>query len=238
MAISRAAGRVLRLLFATLLLVRRPRPIHARGRMLEGRITWLGNPVRSGIVWIDGERDASVPVVARLSRGIGLPPVFPDIIGLALRLDVGGRPADLELASTGFGVPGRFMLVPHRSPARATLGTLVPYRGPSGPVLVCARTLTPPDLAAGGQPLDAALSDGEWRLRLYHAGPARKWHPFADLSLREAPDRADDLRFDAVVRPIPGAGSYRWVRAARQPSYDLTQREQPAHTPAKSSSST
>jgi hypothetical protein len=159
-----------------------------------------------------------------VSRSIGLPSALPDVIGLALRLEVDGRPADIELASTGFGVPLRFALMLHRSPSRARLGTLLPYRGEAGPRLLCARTLAPRSLPAGVRALDTALTQEPWRLRLFFASPGGKWHPFADVTLRAGADRpSDDMRFDAVRHPLPGAGTYPWVRALRQPSYELAQ---------------
>jgi hypothetical protein len=222
--LARLGGRGLRLLFAAIMLVRRPRPIHARGRMLEGTLTWLGNPVESGIDWIDDPGPEPLPVRGRLSRSVGLPAPLPDVLGLALRVEAEGRPADLELASTGFGVPGRFVLVPHRSPSSARYGTLMPYRSSLGPVLLCARPEKGPSLPAGGAALDEALSVQPWRLRLYFAHGAGKWHPFAELSLHLIdPQPADELRFDAVRRVLPGAGTYEWVRALRQPSYSLAQ---------------
>lgn len=193
--------------------------------MLVGEITWLRPSVPSGIHWIDEPPDRPLPVTARLSRSVGLPAVLPDVIGLAMRVDAGGRPADIELASTGLGVPSRFMLLPHRSPSRARFGTLFPYRSRLGPRLICARPLPRPHpLPAGGAALDSALAADAWRLRLYHASPTGKWHPFADLALRPGADQADEhLRFDSVRRPLPGADNYAWVRAARQPSYRAVQ---------------
>jgi hypothetical protein len=221
--IARVIGAALRVLFGAILLVRRPRPIHAAGSVLRGHIQWLDGAAPAGIAWIDEAPAEPVPVIARLSRSVGLPPALPDIIGLALRVDADGRPADIELASTGIGVPTRFLLTPHRSASRATLGTLFPYRGARGPVLLCARTIAPRMLPAGGDALADALIRG-WRVRLFHATPLGKWHGFADVTLRLHEEQSDtDLRFDAVRRALPGAGTYDWVRAVRQPSYRLAQ---------------
>jgi hypothetical protein len=222
---SLVVGEALRALFRAILVLRRPRPIHSRGRVLAGEVSWIPGAAPSGIRWIDEPPDHPLPVVARLSRSIGLPPVFPDIIGLALRLDAGGRPVDLELASTGLGVPSRFLLLPHRSPSHARYSTLLPYWSPGGPVLVCARPVSPGEpLPAGGAALERALAIGAWHLRLYHATPTGKWHAFADLSLRLSENQDDaDLRFDSVRHGLPGADTYPWVRALRQPSYRLVQ---------------
>jgi hypothetical protein len=231
LTLARLAGSALRAVFAAILLVRRPRPIHVKGLVLSGEISWLGNTrARSGIRWIDEPPGEPVAVVARLSRSIGLPTWAPDVIGLALRVDAeaqpGGprRPIDLELASTGFGVPSRYLLVPHRSPSRARLGTLLPYRTDRGPVLIGARTLTPRDLPAERRSQAARLSQEPWVLRLYHARPTGKWHPFAEVSLRRAADQGDStLRFDSVRHPLPGAQIYDWMRAVHQPAYRLAQ---------------
>jgi hypothetical protein len=221
--IALAGGWMLRDVFAALLRVRRPRPIHPRGRILEGWITWLPRAATSGIGWIDAAPPAPQRVIARLSRSLGLPDPLPDVIGLALRVDHEGRPADLELASTGLGIPSRFLLIPRRSPSRTPLTTILPYRGEDGPVLVAARTLGS-SLPASGPALDAALASDGWRLRLYHAAPTGLWHPFAEVSLR-ASDSADDarLRFDAGRHPLPGSREYEWVRALRDPSYRRVQ---------------
>ena len=222
--LARFGGRVLRALFAGILLLRRPRPIHVRGRVLEGHITWLPGAEPSGIAWVDDAPSAPVPVVARLSRSVGLPGVLPDVIGLALRIDAGKRPADIELASTGRGVPGRFVLTVHRSPSRAWFGTLLPYRSSRGPVLLAARQVSGGTLPAREDLLDAVLTRVAWRLRLYHATPTGLWHPFADVSLRMSAEQDDAmLRFDSVRNAIPGAESYPWVRELRQPSYRRVQ---------------
>jgi len=222
---SRLLGEALRSVFRVILLLRRPRPIHSRGRVLRGELSWITGAAAAGIRWIDEPPGHPLPVVARLSRSLGLPPALPDIIGLALRADAGGRPVDLELASTGLGIPSRFMLLPHRSPSHARFGTLLPYWSPRGPILLCARPVSSGEpLPAGGRPLDEALAKDPWLLRLYHATPTGKWHPFAELSLRLSENQDDArLRFDSVRHGLPGADTYAWVRALRQPSYHLVQ---------------
>ncbi|MGP3534519.1 hypothetical protein ACTU3I_06975 [Microbacterium sp. RD1] len=223
-ALAQLAGTVLRGGFAILLRLRHPRPIHAHGVVLEGHLRWSGQHTRSGITWIDDAPLQEVAVVARVSRSVGLPAWLPDVIGLALRVDDDGGPADVELASTGIAVPSRFALIPHLSPARAVLTCVLPYRGASGPVLVGALPRTPGDLPADPEALAAVLRATPWRLRLCFATPSGRWHPFAELTLRTAPDQDDrELRFDAVRRMLPGADAYPWVRMLRQPSYRLTQ---------------
>jgi len=214
-------GYVLRAVFAVLLLLRRPRPIHPHGVVLEGELTRTGAPPPSGIPWID-DRTPAGAVTARLSRSAGLPAWLPDVLGLALRLDGPTGTADLELATTGFGVPGRFLLSPHRRPSGVTFGTLLPYRSRRGPVLICARSAPTPALPASLADQLRSLQRTPWRLRLYFAAPTGRWHRFADLRLHARQDQDDrDLRFDADRNTV--AASYRWVRRLRQPSYRLVQ---------------
>lgn len=221
---SGMAGRALTGVFAAILLVRRPRPIHPRGVELEGEVSWLGRS-QSGIRWIDDPPAGPVPIRARASRSVGLPAPLPDIIGLAMRFEAEGRVADLELASTGTGVPGRYGLLLHGSPSRAHLSTLLPYLGDGGPILLAARTIAPQDLPTALPALTIRLQRDAWRLRLYAATPRGRWHPFADVVLRATPGRGDSpLRFDAGRRLLPGARLPGWVHAVRQPSYDLVQR--------------
>lgn len=220
---------MLKVLFAGILLLRRPRPIHVRGRVLEGHVTWLPGAKRSGIAWVDDASPTPVPVVARLSRSIGLPSGWPDVLGLALRMDIDDRPIDIELASTGRGVPGRFALTAHGPVSRAWFGTLFPYRSSCGPVLIGARQVSKRTLPTRDEHLDAVLVGDGWRIRLYHATPMGLWHPYAEVSLRmrvNQPRFGQDSagpRFDSVRNALPGAGTYGWVRALRQPSYRMVQ---------------
>lgn len=209
---------LLRGVFAALLVLRRPRPIHVRGTMLAGTIRWVGPRRRSGISWIDEPPPTGeARIVARLSRSLGLPEALPDILGLALRLadDPATSEADagdIEFASTGRGVPLRYALLPLRRPESARFGILLPYRGRRGPVLLSATTVD------GGPDADA------WRLVLSFASPLGPWRPFALVRLSRTVWSGDQPRFDAGRRVLPGARVYPWVRALRQPSYDRVQR--------------
>jgi hypothetical protein len=236
------AGRALAGVTSAIMLVRRPRPIHSRGVVLTGEVRWLPGARRAlaGIRWIDEPPAGGVQAVtARVSRGIGLPPALPDIIGLALRLETPDGPADLELSSTGFDVPGRFMLLPHRSASSPWYSTLLPYRGTRGPVLVGARTRRPRGLPPVDADLAARLGSEEWVLDLFSAGLTSRWRRFAELRLSSVAEVHEtplvdtsphtvvdgaELRFDAVLRPLPGAENYRWTVDLRRPAYRRAQR--------------
>lgn len=220
--VSAAAGQVLAATVAGVRVLRRPRPLHPHGVALRGRIDWLEHHEPSGIGWIDdGAPDGQV-VEARLSRGAGLPAPFPDVWGLALRASTPSGPADVLLAATGLGVPGRWLLRPARTPDRLRYTSLIPYRGTAGPVLIAARAVPGPALSSDPRATAAVLDEGSWVLELMHAAPLGLWHRFARLVLaRDAGVVGTDTatRFDPMLRPLPGSATYPWTRNLREPGY-------------------
>ncbi len=115
-------GGVVRAGFAAIAKLRGARVFHPVGVTLtgvfraEGELTALIGP---------GERR----VIARLSKGIGTPGAWPDVLGLALRTeDLHDQPWDFTLASTGSSTLGRLTPVVPQGWASATYGSLMPYR--------------------------------------------------------------------------------------------------------------
>jgi hypothetical protein len=206
------AGRVLAAAFAGIRVLRRPRPIHPNGAVHVGHVNWV-NPGgrKSGISWIDAPpASGRQEVIVRVSRSIGLPSALPDVIGLAFKFMTERGAADLELASSWLGQPNRFMLRPSRSLGGA-FGSLMPYRGDVGPVLLSARP--------------KHRDDKVWQLDLFHATPTSTWCRFAEVSLatKSLPD-TPELRFDPIVNPLPGTTAYDWTRRLRQRSYRAARR--------------
>ncbi|MHA7239409.1 hypothetical protein [Arthrobacter sp. TMS1-12-1] len=228
--ISSAIGKGFEGVFRGIKRVRRHRPIHTRGLRLEGTVVVHGPGEPSGIAWVDQPGES--PATARVSRSAGTPDGLPDVMGLAVRLhhpDEGSAPStfsDVLLSTTGWSVPGRFVLVPRLGVSRAPFSTMMPYRGDDGPVLLGARTVGPAGLPASLPRFERALGSSSWQLGLFVATPLGPWQRFGTLTLVLAPEAGDtDLRFDAVLHPLAGASTYEWARRLREPSYALSRRE-------------
>lgn len=191
---------------------RGPKPLHPEGSVVVGTLRRTGS-VGSGVAWLDAA--GSDEVLVRLSRAIGLPDGFPDIYGLAVRVDADGRPGDLLLASTGLGRLTRFVLTFGRSVAARPLTTLLPYRSPHGPLLIAARPARPRADGAG-EPLRFDLS---WSVGL------GAWTRFGELTVREEAGPDPTISFDPVENPLPGLELYDWVRRLREPAYNGARQE-------------
>lgn len=217
--LSTTAGRGFALLFRGIKTLRPQRPIHPEGVSLTGPLEKFPPGRRSGISWLDTPGTSQVQ--ARLSRSIGLPGPLPDIVGLALRIPAEPGSFDVLLASTGSSRASRFILTPHRFASEAAFTTIMPYQGSRGPVLLAARPLDSSlRLPAKTEAFRQALGNGAWALGLYHATPLGPWARFATMSLSIDPTQQDtDQRFDPLLHPMPGAGTYPWTRSLREPSY-------------------
>jgi hypothetical protein len=206
-AASSAGGQLLRA--ATAVTGARPaaKPLHPRGSVVRGTLHRFGAHDKTGAAWLD--QPGEDQVLVRQSRAVGLPAPLPDIFGLAVRVPTErGRHGDLLFASTGLGRLTRFALTPARSPYARPLTTLLPYRTPSGAVL-----------------LSAVFRD-EITVALSWAVGSGSWHPFAELLLHKEPvDEPDPLlSFEPVRYTLPGLETYDWVRRLRGPSYITARR--------------
>ena len=174
-----------------------PKPLHPRGTVWLGEITRTGDGVApTGVPWLDEPgRDEAI---VRVSAAIGLPHGWPDIQGVAVRLP-GQDDADLLFASTGAGRVTRFLLRLVRPTTRHVASTLLPYRGPHGPVMLAATFMAP------------------GRYTLLRADGGGPWVGFGRLELLEELDQ--ELSFDPVLRPLPGLPNYPWVERLRAPAY-------------------
>jgi hypothetical protein len=219
--ISRALGSCFAGVFRTIKAVRPDRPIHPQGVRLTGTLERHGSA--SGTEWVDTA--GTDLVTARLSRSLGLPGRFPDILGLALRVANDGTPSDVLLASTGASRAGRFALTLRRNAAAGVFSSLMPYKTASGPLLLAARTVSAPGrLRAEPQTFRADLGQDAWILGLYHARPMGRWVRFGTLTLEAGGPADTSERFDPVLNTLPGTGTYAWTARLREPSYTAARR--------------
>lgn len=210
-------GQVLRAATAGLAAARPAgKPLHPRGSVVQGRLHRFGAAPATGVRWLDEPgQDA---VLARVSRAVGLPAALPDIHGLALRVPGEQGPGDLLLASTGLGRLTRFVLSATHGPGGRPMTTLLPYRTPTGPVLLGARLAGP----------------SRWELAV--ASPWGSWRRFADLELDQEPGRDQAVSFDPVRHEVPGLRTYPWVRLLREPSYRTARRSRADDAPTREAS--
>lgn len=209
MAVSEAAARAGGAVLAgavRVLSALRPsaKPLHPRGEVRSAVLRRFGTPPddATGVPWLDEPGEDRVLV--RRSNAVGLPTGWPDVRGLALRLEMPGG-GDLLLATTGTGRWTRFLLRPARDAHSAPLTSLLPYRGPKGALLLAADPF-----------------DGE-KYCLRHARPGGTWTTFGELEVgREQHD--SNPSFDPVTRPLPGLRFPSWVARLREPSYRAARR--------------
>ncbi|WP_258727022.1 hypothetical protein [Cellulomonas sp. NS3] len=212
------AGAALGVLTRAVTALRGARPLHPDGATLQATVIRFGSPRPTGARWLD--EPGTDRGIARVSRSGGVPAPLPDVQGLALRLDGVDGPSDLLLSTTGLGRVGRFLLTPHRAPSGGPYGSLLPYRTPSGPVLLVAEP-GPRVLPADLDTLARELAADPWHLRLGHATPTGRWHEFGELVVGGPAQATVDsvLRFDAVLHPLPGLALAPWAARLREPSY-------------------
>lgn len=201
---TRAGGALLATATTGLGLARKAaKPLHPRGEVWDAVLVRHGNSVaETGVPWLD--RAGSDDAVGRVSAAIGLPRVLPDIHGLAIRLDHDGESSDILLATTGTGRLSRYLLRFSRSGGTSPHTTLLPYRGPEGPLLL------------------AAFPQGRDRFDLAYASAQGSWTTFATLHLVARSDR--EFSYDPTLNPPPGLENYSWVTRLRAPAYRSARR--------------
>jgi hypothetical protein len=154
--------------------VRGRRIFHPVGDAYEARLT-VDGPVVTAVPLL--AEPVTRPCVVRLSRGLGLRPSLPDILGLAVRaLDL---EQDLLLVTS----VARHLIVPAGAVDARRYSTILPYRAGDRTVVVGA-------LPLGGDAFGIELADV----------PRGAWSHVATLRLGErlAPEASEGLRFNPV----------------------------------------
>jgi hypothetical protein len=167
--------------------LRHGKALHPVGTVLGGILVRRGLTPGVGVEWLD--RPGEDEVVLRFSRATAVPAPLPDVLGLAIRTPgPGGHPQDLLLSTTGRRPLLRHVLLPHRGAQGAGYTCVVPFRTPTGPLMVGAFPV-----AGGAFSLQVARLSGPWR-------------EFALLLPDDESDAAsdEDVDFDPVRHPVAG----------------------------------
>jgi hypothetical protein len=172
----------------------------------------------------DGLPMRSCDVIARVSKGIGVPGGRPDIAGLAFRIpppqDLRScGPWDVLLASTFGG--SRLVLAPVASWSGTTFSSLMPLRYRGRVWWLRARLATEistQDLAL--DTIESEINSDGIQFDIEQAAGRKEFRPLARLTLRNVDPSQDDIAFDPTlhrdcdVQPLP-----RWLADFRRAAY-------------------
>jgi len=213
-------GRVLQATFRVAAHLRSSKPLHPNGVLLRGWLDCPGTDQPTGVPWVDGT--AQSPYVARISRAVGTAAPLPDIPGLALRWQYGGRQCDLLFAGTGLGRANRFVLVPRRSILGGAMTTLFPLSSPRGPLLFAVTPGPGAPQCSSTAELVGVVATRPLTLTLSYAGLGGPWTRFATLVLDGTVDDSNTdpvLRFHPVSATPVGLHQYEVLERLRRGAY-------------------
>jgi hypothetical protein len=185
--------------FARVAQWRQARALHPRGEVFAAELTlpqgWPG-------VVQPGRDPVARQVIVRMSKGGGLPGGWPDVLGLAVRVDDPSGPVDLLLSTTGRGRLTRWLPVPRRDWSRGTIyGSIMPFRSGTSVFSVAAIPDQRP-VPSSLQALVHAVQAEPFGLTLVTAAPMRDWQPLGRLVLTEHRPGVR-VSFDPIVNAHP-----------------------------------
>jgi hypothetical protein len=170
--VDSTAGRLAGPAFGLGSFLRRARVLHPRGRSFTARVRCSGDPRFAGTVLGEAGRHDGV---VRFSRGAGVPEPWPDVLGLALRLDLADGPQDLLLVSSASAPLARHAIRPARDYGAPHYSSITPFRLGATTVVLGARA----EHVGAPRPLErlAQLEDAvdAVRFRLLVAEPTGPW---------------------------------------------------------------
>lgn len=197
--------------------LRHRRLFHPSGVMAEGILERIA-------LEDEGLPMNSCDVIARVSKGVGLPGATPDVAGLAWRIppppDLRScSPWDVLLASTLGGT--RIGLAPAVSWSGATFSSVMPLRYHDGLWWVRARLATRID--APGLSLSAVekqITSTGITFTVDQASGTGGFRPLARLTLRHVDPSCDDIAFDPALHSDPEVElAPRWLGDFRRAAY-------------------
>ena len=146
--------------FASLSRLRGHRVFHPYGESFDANLTFD----RTADRWLPDvlARPRRHDAIVRFSRGLGLPDVLPDVLGMAIKLPNlygTGWDQDWLLVTSGTDPVSRHLLLPAFDILARPYSTVLPYRRPAGAVTFGAKALTK-SRARSMNELSAAVAAG------------------------------------------------------------------------------
>ncbi|WP_233606158.1 phosphodiesterase [Micromonospora sp. Llam0] len=210
---------------ARLARVRGGRLLHPRGCSFTGEVQLWG-PLADWFLpagrW---------PAVIRFSRGTPTPPGWPDILGLAVRIQVPDRPVDLLVSSAGRAPVLRHLPLPRRDFA-TTYGSILSLRHGRHRIYLAASPATPGRLGGAVERLAEVAARRPIVLRLAAATATSHWRTFGRIDVGEPLPSAVDaaLAFDPTGHPPLRLRTGGLIQRLRTVTYAASRRARGAST--------
>lgn len=219
-------SRALTLPFGLVAKARHARAVHPQGFLCRG--TWTvdrSHPLAAGVPLL--QEGAAFEVLARASRGIGLPQTVGDFLAVAVRVHDAHGPGDHQdlLFNTSANVPVvHHLFLPARRWFAQDYSTCLPYRTAAGTLLLGLR---PPAVEGPGPSLDElrdVVRDGvEYALTI--CGPLGHFEPIGTLRLHGLVDPAEgDIDFDPFLTGGGLEPALAWLQTVRGEAYRWSRR--------------
>lgn len=117
--------------FAALARARNARAFHPHGVLLHGTLILQDSPIQqlnSSVAVTALGGPAQHPAVVRLSKAVGTPGTWPDLLGIAVKIDLDGGQVDLLMTTVGQAGTRRLFFRPATSWSQTSYSTVMPYQ--------------------------------------------------------------------------------------------------------------
>jgi hypothetical protein len=199
--------------FRRLAHLRRARAFHPVGRVGQGRLVLDSDDSALGRALGEGEHTATV----RLSRGIGLPGRFPDMLGLAIRIAAqDGEPFDLLLTTTARPGWARWAVLPASRWTSRPYSTVMPYDTGDGHTLVALAPLTDATPGSSPEALDAISEEQPLTFAVLESGHG--WRAVGRLVIHRI-GTDESIAFDPMLHARPSLRPVRPLATLREAAY-------------------
>jgi hypothetical protein len=225
-------GRAAELAFWCMARLRSARAVHAKGALLRGQLRVDGESVTAAALGGPWTR----PALVRLSKSIGTPRNLPDLLGVALRVEV-PRPRsatglfDVLFASAGRHDLTHFVLAPAAGWWSRPYSTVLPYRVDGRTRFLGLEAETPDHPRGGADPARIETEVGRVLVLTERSltGPRRR---VGRLVLDVGPAAKEAISFDPVLNASPRVRPIRLLSRVREWAYTGSRRARGAPEPA------